>query len=259
MKSHKNNNTEEFKRHLLHSNRLEKFLSPKIRERSQTSVDRNLIKNCTFKPNLNATNKMNTVVESKINRQSSQANMNLTSNLILRRGYKSIPSSPEAQIGSAMIPALQHYQSNMQIRSNKGLYKQKTVVLKLNLDNYVDSDSSTGFNGLINNGYSQRSLERNKFHNRSYDVKPFRCSVVKQSLNSHSLSNSKSYQNLLNPSPNFLNSDLLCIDSSNTKQCKFQFWNKNMSSSLVPTITAPFNRASICSSVINIDPLETIR
>lgn len=135
VKSHKNNDPEEFKRRLLYSNRLGKFLSPTIRERSQTSVDRNVKKNCTFKPNLNATQKMNTVLESKINRQASQADMNLTPNTILSGGLKNLLSSPEAQIGNAMKPALQHYQSNMQFRANKLLYKQKTVVFKLNLNN----------------------------------------------------------------------------------------------------------------------------
>jgi hypothetical protein len=154
----KNTEPEEFKRRLLHSNRLEKFLSPKIRNSAKTSEERNIEHNCTFKPNLNATRKMNAIHESKINLQSSHVNLNQTSNMILSNELKSLLSSREDQIGSlAMKPGLQKYQPNVSTRRNNEVQKHRTVVMNLNVD------QSKIFDVLMNNGYTQRSIERYVF------------------------------------------------------------------------------------------------
>jgi superfamily I DNA and RNA helicase len=156
----KNTGPEEFKRRLLHSNRLEKFLTPKIRNSAKTSEERNIEHNCTFKPNLNATRKMNAIPESKINLQSSQSHVNLnqTPNMIFNKRLKSLMSSREAQIGSLTTrPGSQNYKSKMSTRRNNRVQKYKTVVLNLNID------QSKVFDVFMNNGYTQRSIERYVF------------------------------------------------------------------------------------------------
>lgn len=85
---------------------------------------------------------MNVVLESKLNRQSSQGDLNQTSNLVFSDGFKNLLSSPEAQIGNAMKPATHHYKLNAPFRPNKRNPKQKTIVLNLNL---ADSNSSKQF------------------------------------------------------------------------------------------------------------------
>ena len=182
---------EEFKAKLFERNNIHNFFPTEIKERNETSEERLIKNNWTFRPNLKATKQMNLILNSwdqfddeYLTIQNSYTNPNSVKK---KRDFKH-HSSANSLIGlSHKLKSRETWVAN-----------QKTMILKLNLNS--NSSSTSNLFGIVNNGYTQRSIERKGYSKVGLDLHPLsRTSEYQNDLNM-SLSHSKSETKLINHS-----------------------------------------------------------
>ncbi|CAI2369095.1 unnamed protein product [Moneuplotes crassus] len=192
-------NAETVKNKLIQRNKLSNFLNAQEKFRTESTELKDVRKNCTFKPNLEATKKVNFILMASSSQKSIRAGNSLTRKFESRKqSQRDMIATPESYNTVNSISNLHQYSQT----APKKKVKRTTKILNVNLtqdkdrcskiiDQAPSKNSSYYLNGVIRNGYSQRSQERKNYEQKVYNVdKSFE--VSQEKLRKKNLINSKS-------------------------------------------------------------------
>lgn len=201
---------------LIESNKLSNFLSVQEKIKREPTELKNLRKNCTFKPNLEATRKVNFMLNASSSHKNIRLGNSLTRKFEARKqSQREVIATPESYNTVNSISNLHQYSQ----KAPKKKVKRTTKILNVNLTQVKERysknieqapsrDSSYYLNGVIHNGYSQRSQERKNYNERTHQMdKSFKCSKGKQRKKNLSISKSQnsffdqSYYTMKKPDP----------------------------------------------------------
>ena len=165
------------------NNNISTILNSSEKYKIESSEIINNKKHCTFKPNLNATKRMNMLLSTKTSPDS---------NILNRK------ASPTAAIGSSGAKEDLHNSTQMSINSNNSKVTlnqsviSKPVSKQSKMDCYVNntrvfhvnlvssSNSVSSLNWLVRDGYSARSLERKSYIKYPANTPQFRVANFKR-------------------------------------------------------------------------------
>ena len=166
-------------------------------------------KDCTFRPNLEATKKMNLIFDIQ---------GELSASDLLKIKHQDLGGRKYSQRETYLTPETWHlkssklslhkYPSKLPKKGASNLQKtlvfnvdlvgnSKNTIYHISIASILSSHSVTNLNGLIRNGYTQRSIERKNFNKTIADCnRSIGCSLLNSKPGNNNLGISKSYQNI---------------------------------------------------------------
>lgn len=215
--------TLEFQKKLIEQNSLSNILSSAERLKVETSEERANKNHCTFKPNLNATRKMNMLLSSKVSPDI---------NGIVRQNSPQIRADPNSTLISIRSNSTNNLNQTQRVqpmnKRMKELCYNNPVIFHVNL--LSETTTVSKLNTLTKGGYSQKSLERKRYEQGVHGHPHFRVANF-TSKPSNQLNVSRSEINLVKMSVASIEKPLINTDrrANLTKQRKKEILSLNSS------------------------------